>query len=232
MNVTNKTEIFNKILFLAFILSTTISISQTTLKEYKKQDITTSQLKTWQLLGKGAVSKWGTQLSLQESEKSKGIMLISPKTYGDDVIITYKVLALTPATVIVNMLSVSDKGMDTHLNIPKDYDGSIGLWSKQKQSYFFAFKNASHNVTPFVKKLPNGINPLQSYKNNFMTAGVYYEVEVGRRGNKLWLKIDGKNIIDTKDELPLSNGKIAIRLRGTAGFKAGCLIKEFTIYSK
>jgi len=51
------------------------------------------------------------------------------------------------------MLSVSDIGETESLTIPTDYDGSFGLRTKQKQRYFIAFKNTSHNVTSFIKNI-------------------------------------------------------------------------------
>jgi len=76
------------------------------------------------------------------------------------------------------MLSVSEIGETESPTIPTDYDGSIGLSIKQQQRYIIAFKNAQHNVTPFVKKHLNTMLPLQFYKNNFMTSGIYYDVKV------------------------------------------------------
>jgi len=39
-------------------------------------------------------------------------------------------------------------------------------------------------------------------------------------------------ILDTINPSSISNGKLGIRIWGTVAFKAGCLIKEFTFYSK
>lgn len=93
-------------------------------------------------------------------------------------------------------------------------------------------KNAPHDVTPFVRKNPKAQQPLIAAKENSMIAGIYYEIEVGKMEGKLWLSIDGKKIFKTVDANPLGGGHIALRLRGTAGFSAGCLIKDLTISSK
>ena len=193
------------------------------------QKITTAELSQWTLLGQGEVGTWGDQVFIKEAEESKGIMLVSPHTFTPDIIVRYKVLALTPATVIVTMLSMSDKGDTDKLTIPENYDGSIGIWSAEKENYFFAFKNAPHNVTPFVRKNPDPGITLASARENLMTAGIYYAIEVGKQQGKLWLSIDGKRAFEVKDPDPLSGGHLAIRLRGTAGFQAGCLIKEMEI---
>lgn len=199
--------------------------------ELTKEAITAEELSKWPLFGNGEVSTWGSQTSIKEADDTKGVILISPDKYDNDIIIQYKVLALTPATVIVTMLSVSDEGESDELTIPDNYDGSIGLWANIKDNYFFAFKNAPHNVTPFVRKNPKAQKPLISAKENLMVAGVYYEIEVGKMQGKLWLSIDGKKVFETVDTNPLVGGHVALRLRGTAGFSAGCLIKELIISS-
>lgn len=198
----------------------------------KEKTISTTELSTWNLLGKGAVGTWGDQTSLQEADDTKGIMLVSLEAYSNDVIVRYKVLALTPATVFVTLLAVSDEGDSDKLTVPDNYDGSIGLWTKEKENYFFAFKNAPHNVTPFVKKHPNAAKALVAAAENSMIAGVYYDIEVGKYKGKLWLAIDGEKVFEIDDKKPLAGGHIAVRLRGTAGFKAGCLIKDMIILSK
>jgi hypothetical protein len=191
--------------------------------------ITTSELTQWRFFGKGELSTWGDQLALKEAADTKGVMLLSPESYTGDIIVSYKVMALTPATVIVTLLAVSDLGESESITIPERYDGGIELWSKEKENYFIAFKNASHNYTPFIQKNPNAKESLASAKENIMNAGVYYSIEVGRQGGKIWLSIDGKRVVEANDDAPLLGGHIAIRLRGTAGFIAGCLIKDMKI---
>lgn len=130
------------------------------------------------------------------------------------------------------MLSISDIGESTSLTTPAGYDGNIGFRSKQKLSYFFTFKNTSHNVISFVKKHPNATKPLASYSGNLMTAGAYYEVEIGRSGNTLRLTVDGENSLNTTDKTALSNGKTGFRIGRTAGFKNGYFVINLHIYMK
>ncbi len=59
-----------------------------------------------------------------------------------------------------------------------------------------------------------------------------YTIEIGRIDNSLWLSVDGEKIIETVDESILPGGHVVFRVRGTAGFKAACLIKEVEIYSE
>jgi hypothetical protein len=230
MNKMTKKTFFALLVFIS--ISVSYSYGQIKHNGFKSDAIATAELKEWHLHGVGEVSTWGGQVSLKETDKSKGVMLISPESFKDDVILNFNVLALTPATVIVAMLSVSDKGISDELTIPENYNGSIGLWMKEKESYFMAFKNASHNKTPFLRKNPDATKPLVAAKENYMVAGVYYNIEVGKKQGKLWLSIDGKKVFETHDAAPLKGGHVALRLRGTAGFPAGCLIKDLVIASK
>jgi len=225
----NLKELFGLLFFLSFSIG--LSYGQSEKNNLKRDTIAISDLSKWKLLGKGEVSTWGDQVSLKEVDNSKGVMLISPEIFKNDVILNFKVYALTPATVIVAMLSVSDEGESDELTIPDNYDGSIGLWTESKENYFIAFKNAPHNKTPFVKKNPKSQKPLIAAEENYMIAGIYYEIEVGKKKGKLWFSIDGKKVFETLDTNLLTSGHIALRLRGTAGFSAGCLIKDLIISS-
>ena len=190
--------------------------------------ITTDELLEWNFYGQGEMSQWGDQVILKEADDTKGVMLISPEEYGEDVVMRYKVMALTPATVLVSLLAMSDIESSDKLTMSEDYDGNMGLWINEKDNYFFAYKNAPHNATPFLRKYPNP-GELISAKDNGMIAGVYYDVEVGKKGDLLWLSIDGEKIFETKDDSPLKGGHVAVRIRGVKGFNAGCIIKDMTI---
>jgi hypothetical protein len=212
----------NTLLFAFLILGTQC------LQAQQEHRITTDELLKWEFHGQGEMSQWGDQVILKEAVDTKGVMLISPEKYAKDVVMRYKVMALTPATVLVSMLAMSDVGSVDELTLSDDYDGNMGLWIKEKDNYFFAYKNAPHNATPFLRRYPNP-GELISAKDNSMIAGVYYDVEVGKKGDLLWLSIDGKKIFKTKDESPLKGGHVAVRIRGVKGFNAGCIIKEMTI---
>lgn len=217
-------------LVLIFLFMVTSTFSQANDFGKNKSEISPDELLNWTVMGKGKVEKSGSQVAMQESDDSKGIMLVSPDVYDNDVVVRYKVMALTPATVLVALLSVSDVGDSDQLTVPEDFDGSLGLFTSEKENYFFAFKNGPHNVTPFVKKSPEG-KTLGSASENTLIAGVYYDIEVGKKQGKLWLTVDGEKLFETTDPEPLKGGHIALRIRGTAGFKAGCLLKDLEISS-
>jgi len=204
------------------------------LESYKKEVITSMDLNSWDFWGMGkSFESGGGQFCLTENDSTLGAVLISPESYAGDVIIRYKTYALTTATVLVVMHSVSDLDSDDKLTIPRDYNGKMGLWVNEKDNYFYAFRNAAHAYPPFIRRYPiPGNDALVIAKENFMLPGVYYSIEIGRINNKLWLSVDGKKIVETEDKPILSGGHIIFRVRGTAGFKAACLIKDLEIYSE
>lgn len=222
------------ILFVIFFLIIESSFSQKNDDKYydlEKEELSSNDLLRWTFLGKGEIINMGEQICLKENDESSGVMLVSPKSYSENIILKFKVLALTSASVIAVILSGSDTEKSDSLTIPADYDGSFNLWYEEKQNYFFAFKNASHGLTPFVRKNPSPETILASAPDNGMVAGIYYVVEIGRQGSKLWLSINNELIFKANDEDRLPGGHIAIRIRGTAGFRGACLIKDLVVYT-
>ena len=198
---------------------------------FQEGNVSSTELEDWKIYGQGKAFAIGDQFCLKEDDETKGAMLISPKAYKKDVVLKFKVLALTASSVVAVVLSGSDPGKSDSLTIPSDYDGSFNLWYEEKDNYFFAFKNAPHGFTPFVRKNSAPGIILASAPENKMVAGVYYDVEVGRKDNKLWLSINDEEVFMVEDEDPLSGGHVALRIRGTAGFTGGCLVKDLIIYS-
>ena len=199
---------------------------------WQEEKFDNEALSKWQLLGKGSVfTSANGQTCLMESENSQGVMILSPAYYKGDVVVKYKVLALSSASVFVTILSAT-KTDASELNIPEDYDGSMGFWTNDVANYFIAFKNAPHGVTPYIAKNPVFTMASVASEQDRMLAGVYYDIEVGKLGTKVWLSVDGQKILDWEDRAPAEGGHIAFRLRGTAGLKASALIKDFVVYSK
>ncbi|AHM63019.1 hypothetical protein D770_23870 [Flammeovirgaceae bacterium 311] len=218
-----------------FINITGLTNAQSTAErpeDLKEEKITPAELKEWKIWGAGEAFAIGNQLCLKEHDETKGVMLVSPMAYGEHVVLKFKVLALTAASVVAVVISGSDPGPSVSLSIPRDYDGNFNLWYEEKENYFFAFKNAPHGLTPFVRKNHGSGEILASAPDNSMVAGLYYDVEVGRSGNKLWLTINNEEAFVAEDIAPLSGGHVSLRIRGTAGFKGACLVKDLIIYSK
>jgi len=202
---------------------------------YSQDRESVKQMKTWTQYGDGThlPEGHGQYLLKENPHGSKGVGLISPESYSETVIMRYDVMALTPATVLVAILSASDNGDATSLTIPENYDGAINFWQAGCDNYFFAFHNAAHNFPPFVRRFDktNGRIMLDMAKKNVMQVGKYYKVEIGRKNNLIWLKIDGKTILKTKDPDPYTGGHLGLRIRGTASEYAACLIKNLEIIS-
>lgn len=201
------------------------------------QKITPEALNEWSFLGQGTkmVESHNMFFMKEEPKQSNGVMIVSPKSYSDKVTVKYDVMTLKPAAVLVAILSASDLGQSTDLTIPQNYDGSMSLWINDVESYFYAFRNAPHNYTPFIRKYPvaQGEDPaLVSMDDNIMHPGVFYSIELGQDGSYVWLKVDGKKVLETRDATPLTGGHIAFRIRGTAGEYAACLMRNLEIIER
>lgn len=222
-------------LFVAIGISSCIQNQETfDLSDFEMEEISTDDLLSWSFYGLGRAYKSGSaQFCIAENDSTFGAMIVSPASYDGNVIVRYKIMALTSSTVLTALLSASDIGSSGVLSIPEDYNGNMGLWTKEKDNYFFAFKSGPHNNPPFLRKYPvPGNEALAMASKNFMLPGVHYEIEIGRIDHKLWLTVDGEKIIEAEDNEMLPGGHIALRVRGTAGFKAACLIKDLVIYTK
>lgn len=190
----------------------TVSTFAQTSKKYAPAD-----LESWSTLGDGKAYATHGQLMMEEVEGSVGFMIFSPEKY-EDVVLRYEVMTMNPATVLVVLLNASEIGENTNLNLRDDNRGSFGFWTTEAQDYMFGFRVMAHNSTPFLRKYPapdgksSGIGLAEK---DVMHSGWRHTVECGKKGSRLWLKIDGETLIDVSDEQPLGAGKIALRVRGT-----------------
>lgn len=185
---------------------------------------------TWSTYGQGVVRHQNRMLFLQEAEGSKGVGVMSPDAYGENVVLRFDVMPMNPASVCVAILSASNQKGGA-LVIPAGYDGSLGLWTRDTDNYFFAFHNMAHDRTPFLVRFPEG-GQLAEHEKNVMQAGVFYRVEVGRAGGKLWMTVDGKKLFENNDAHPLAGGHAGFRIRGINGMAAACLIRNVSIEEK
>jgi hypothetical protein len=144
----------------------------------------------------------------------------------------YKLMPLSAATVCVAMLNAHNSN-DYNLEIPEYYNGYVQFWTKESSGYFFAFHNMAHNQPPFVRRcdIKNQRNDkLQLGTENVMTESRYYNVEVGKKGKRVWFKVDGNIVLDVIDEgSAFEKGHLAFRVRGTANELASCLLKDLEI---
>lgn len=199
----------------------------------RKETLSVDDLLSWDKWGNGYFGNFRNRaVQMTEDPHSEGIMLVSPKSYGRDVVVTFDVMTLRPATVLVFMHSISDGTGSESIVIPSGFDGAMSGWPSNATSYFFAFHNAPHFRYPFVNRWgPDGVQLLQEAGQDYMTPGKWHSIEVGRSGGQLWLKIDGERVLDVTDPDPFGGGHLAFRIRGSGTERASCFIKDVIIHS-
>lgn len=185
----------------------------------------------WNFYGKGLRKVERNMFYLKEEYGSSGVMIVSPEAYGENFSLSYEIMPMTSASVLVLLMSASDNGKGRSLTLPEDYDGNAGPWVREINNYFFAYNNASHNVTPFINKFP-GTGRLVEYPENILEVGKFAEVEVHRNGSELKISVNGKLILATEDPEPLGAGHLAFRIRGLSEEPAACLIRNISIESR
>lgn len=200
---------------------------------YVKEDITTDALESWKLIGEGRLAKNHDQLLIGESENSKGVMLVSPKSYEGDVIFRYDVMVLQPATVMVTDLATRMANGEP-LSFPEEYDGSVGYMFNNLSMYNFVYHNAAHNKAgPFLRRYPIPGNVLLApARRHFVFPGRYHSIEAGKEGSRLWLSVDGVPVVESVDEDPLMGGHLILRLRGTGFELASAQIRNVAVFSR
>ena len=210
---------------LVLVLAIIVAQAQTVTKYSPRE------LETWQKLGNGKGTVVQSQFYMEEVEGSVGFAVISPDKYND-VVLRYEVMTMNAATVLVVLLNASDVGNSTDLTILSENKGAFGFWTKEVEDYMFGFGVAAHNTFPFIRKSPvagNETGILGLAEKEMIYTGKRYLVDCGKKGSKLWLKIDGETIIDVPDTRPLDAGKIAIRVRGTGSDLGKCMVRNLEI---
>ncbi len=194
--------------------------------------VSLEELAKWCFLGTGTVGVDAAEnaLLMSETDGSVGVTLVSPKSYGKNVTVSFKVKPSTYESVNVVMLSASDVASGGEIKVPADYDGAFGFWTaEQVQNYVVAFHNGAHNRLPFIVKCP-GMEPVAEGEKH-VAGERWHDVEIGREDSKIWLKIDGALVVEGNDSSAesLPGGAIAFRLRGTATGLASALFKDVVI---
>ena len=215
-----------KTLFVAVLVLFVYVAQGQTVTKYSAKD-----LESWQSLGDGKAYVTHSQFMMEEVEGSIGFMIFSPEKYKD-VIFRYEVMTMNPATVLVALLNASDMGNSTGLTISDDNKGSFGYWTKEAEDYMFGFRVMAHNSTPFLRKHPaidGASTTIGLAEKDVMHSGWRHTVEMGKKGSNIWLKIDGETLINVMDDKPLDAGKIAIRVRGSAGILGKSMIRNLEI---
>lgn len=186
----------------------------------------------WQFVGKGISTQLDGGILLSEYPGSSGVMLISSGTYGCNTHLQFEVLPFNPESVLVAMMAASNAGLEDSLRFPSSYDGGIAPLLNDTEAYFFAFHNAAHNRTPFVRRHPfdrETSTDLGTYPDNVLTTQ-WHRIDVMHAcDGKLVLAVDDAPIIETTDSTPLRSGQIVLRLRGTKTHAATALFRHISI---
>jgi len=208
---------------LQITLITLLTVTAFGCSQSKKEKITPVELATWQTFDEGKSTVNGDELIIEETEGSDGYFLISPKEYETDFILTYKVKALSESTVLITLFSVLQEGNNDTFSVPAvtATPREVWNWRSRMKHYNLTINNRSHGITPFFfKNVPpssRGFN--ERLQENIMKVGQWYDVEIGKKENRLWFKLNGKVFFDVEDAEPYEKGRLIFRISGTTGEK-------------
>ena len=145
---------------------------------------------------------------------------------------TFKVKPERREGVCVMILSAADRntgGLDPERN----RDGAMAYWTAGTvQDYLFAFHTAFHQPNIFIQKNPGSKMIVQT--PDVAGQEKWYDMEIGRNGSRLWIKVDGKTAVEgtDPDNGGLPGGYCGIRLRGPGDGSYSCLIRDMRIREK
>lgn len=221
-----------KVLFLilaSIFLFNSCAIIKNYVSGVKTEKISIAELSKWRLVGIGDVKIDFSEkaVAFTEGKGSKAATLISPESYGQEVVVRFKVKPLRYEGVNVVFLSLSENG--NNVVFPSDFYDILDFYSKGSvQNYFVAFHNGYHKATPFIKKNP-GMSEIATAKS-LEKGERWYDIETGRQGAKVWLKIDGVIVASGKDTgNGIPGGRIGLRIRGPGDGSFTSLYKDLTI---
>ena len=186
-------------------------------------------LSEWQMIGIGSVEVTSNgDLKFTEGSESKGVVLVSPKAYGEKMELTFDVKPLRYEGVCVVFISMAMKDSSVDIQTP-DNDGAFSRFTEGDiENYTFAFHTGYHQPNIFIHRNPGS-------KNLGMVKDVaidqkWYRVTISRNDASLKILVDGKTALEVKDpETPLGRGKIGLRLRGPGDGSYSCLYRNLVI---
>ncbi|TPN87371.1 family 16 glycoside hydrolase [Aquimarina algicola] len=209
-----------KITILLSISVIRLSYGQIQLKEEK---ITPEELVTWQTFDKGKSYIRDNELIVEETEGADGYFLISPKTYAKDFVLKYKVKPISKSTVLITLFSAIQDEKSEQFGLPKETatPREVWEWRTKMKHYNLTINNASHGNKPFFFKniSPHFRGFYKSLPNNIIGVGHWYDVEIGKEGNRLWFKLNDKTYFDVEDCNPFEGGRLLFRISGSTGEK-------------
>lgn len=194
----------------------------------------TKALTRWHLMGHGTaeVTEEG-YLKLSEGPDSKGVVLVSPDVFGEQVEIEFDVKPLQYEGVCLVFLSMATLEGGVDFKVPGDFTGEFGYFTDGDiRNYTFAFHTGYHQPNAFIRRNPGSKEIGQV--EDVCVDQKWYHVAIGRSGARLWLKVDGKTVleeIDT-DSTPLGKGKIGLRLRGPGDGSYSTIYRNLMVREK
>lgn len=185
----------------------------------------------WAFYGQGEAKQFRDLFYLGEAGQSKGAMIVSPYRLGEDYRLSYDIMPMNAASVLVVYASIAPAGDPEAPPVPEDFDGDLGELFAVTEGVFFAFHNAAHNRTPFAARIPagGGVELLEEFGQPVMRAGRWSSVEIRKSGREVTLVIDGRKVVSDTLAGDAPAGRLSFRVRGTAGEPASCLIRDVTI---
>ncbi len=190
-------------------------------------------LASWTVAGIGSVSPAPEEkaVRVREGADSKGLTLVSPQPFGENVVVRFKVKPERYEGVCVVLLSAADASTGG-IAIPKNHDGGMAYWSEGTvHDYMVAFHTGYHQPNMFIRRNP-GMKEI-ILKKDIAAEQKWYDIEVGRAGAHVWMKVDGQpalDAIDPGDVMP--GGHIGIRLRGPGDGSYSCLFRDVSVKGK
>ncbi|WP_147405127.1 hypothetical protein [Aquimarina sp. AD10] len=201
---------------LMLIACNMLACNSTTFTEEK---INPQQLSEWTTLGKGKTSIKNEEFVFEEINDSDGFFVVSPINYEGDIILKYKIKAMSDSSVLITLFSASDSQNDTTLTFPaknaKPED--IWKWRSAMNHYNLTFNNKSHGYTPFFYKnitsLERGFHIRK--EDNITAPYQWVSVEIGRVKDRVWFSLNGDIVFEQTDTDPLKGGHVLFRISGT-----------------
>jgi hypothetical protein len=187
-------------------------------------------LAAWTVAGIGNMTPAPEEkaVRVREGANSKGLTLVSPRPFGDRVVVRFKVKPEQYEGVCVVLLSAADASTGG-IAIPPDHDGGMAYWSEGTvHDYMVAFHTGYHQPNMFIRRNP-GMKEI-ILKKDVATEQRCYDVEIGRAGAHVWMKVDGQPALDAIDPAGvMPGGYIGIRLRGPGDGSYSCLFRDVSI---
>jgi hypothetical protein len=170
----------------------------------------------WDLHGAGEVTAAGDEVVLREGSESLGVVLLSPERFGDRVVLNYRIMPNQHEGVLLAMLAVAARD-GSPLAVPTDHRGAMPFWNgpaAESANFMAAFHTGYHQPEAFMRRNPGGVDLASTLDP--ATTERWFEVEFGRDGARVWLRLDGVLLLDSIDPAngAVGGGQVGFRLRG------------------